>query len=80
MLVPKTIANYGLLMFCIIIESNSQKTFFSVLCTKMAAVTSGENDLLSLHRQNRPCLLVSVCTLTQQFLKGKKVLSTKLEI
>ena len=35
------------LMFCIIIESNSQKTFFSiVLYTNMAAVTSGENHLL----------------------------------
>ena len=32
------------LMFCIIIESNSQKMFFSiVLFTNMAAVTSGEN-------------------------------------
>ena len=34
------------LMFCIIIESNSQKTFFSLfLCTNMAAMTSGENHL-----------------------------------
>ena len=33
-------------MFCIITESNSQKTLFSVvLCTNMAAVTSGENHL-----------------------------------
>ena len=33
-------------MFCIKIESNSQKTYFSiVLCTNMAAVTSGENHL-----------------------------------
>ena len=32
------------LMFYIIIESNPQKTFYSiVLCTNMAAVTSGEN-------------------------------------
>ena len=31
---------------CIVIESNSQKTFSSVvLCTNMAAVTSGENHL-----------------------------------
>ena len=32
------------LKFCIIIESNSQKTFFAiVLCTNMAAVASREN-------------------------------------
>ena len=31
------------LMFCIIIESNSQKTFFSfILCTNMAEMTSGQ--------------------------------------
>ena len=35
-------------MFCIIIDSNSQKTFLSiVLCTKMAAVTSGQNHLFT---------------------------------
>ena len=35
-------------MFFIIIESNSQKTFFAaVLYTNMAAVTSGEYHLLS---------------------------------
>ena len=34
------------LMFCIIIESDSQKTYFSfVLCTNMAAMTSGDNHL-----------------------------------
>ena len=37
------------LMFCIIIESNSQKTVFSiVLYTNMVAVTSGENYLYKL--------------------------------
>ena len=42
MLVHKTIANY--VMFCIIIESNSQKTFFCLaLCTNIAAMRSGEN-------------------------------------
>ena len=47
MLVHKTIANDGSCL-CIIIESNSQKTFFSfVLCTNMAAMTSGESHLLS---------------------------------
>ena len=46
MLVHKTIANYSSIMFYMIIESNSQKTFFSfVLCTNMAAMTSGENHL-----------------------------------
>ena len=34
-------------MFCIIIEPNSKMTFFSVvLCTNMAAMSSGENHLL----------------------------------
>ena len=42
MLVHKTMANW--LIFCIIIESNSQKNLFSfVLCTNMEAVKSGEN-------------------------------------
>ena len=46
MLVHKTIANYSSIMFYMIIESNSQKTFFYfVLCTNMAAMTSGENHL-----------------------------------
>ena len=41
------------LKFCIIVESNSQKTFFAiVLSTKMAAVTS---------RENRELLLVDYC-------------------
>ena len=42
-----TVQNNGkmTLKFCIIIESNSQKTFFAiVLYTKMAAVTSGANQ------------------------------------
>ena len=35
------------LKFCIIIESNSQKTFFAIVpYTKMAAVTSGANQEL----------------------------------
>ena len=43
MLVHKTNSKLRL-MFCIIIESNSQKTFFFlVLCSNMVAMTSGEN-------------------------------------
>ena len=41
-----------MLKFCIIIESNSQKTFFSiVLYNNMAAVTSRENRQLNEGRE-----------------------------
>ena len=46
MLVHKRAANYN--------ESNSQNTFSSmVLCTNMAAVTTGENHLLEQRSQNK---------------------------
>ena len=41
------------LVFCIIIESNSRKTFSLLFChTNMAAMTSSENHLLLILRQN----------------------------
>ena len=69
------------------IESNSQKTFLSfVLCTNMAALTSGENHLLQPilqpHSQalsSLPPLVVGIKTLvaaghmTTQNLGGKKI-------
>ena len=52
------------LEFCIIIESNSQKTFFAiVLYTNMAAVTSGANqELLGWLSNSEKLIAAPSCT------------------